>query len=604
MRHAVLAMTFLAVAQVFGATWFVHPVTGSDEGDGSSKQPWKTFAPVNALTLGPGDEVKVMAPGPLEGTLQPKAKGTAKKPVRITFARGEYDWLHGPLLRKPLYISNTNDAPQEPKAIAMALEGAEHLRIEGAGATFFMRGKTVMLYLKACEDVTFKGFGLDYRRPTVSEYTVEEVSPNSAIVKVHPDSRYRIEEGKNFVWVYEDGETRETGQFIQQLNPETGWVRNANGRGAIGRNATAIEDLGGGRLKISYTSNPGFEKGSVYQHRLIRRDCAGVFCEDSSKITYDNVRFHFLHGMGVVSQFSRDLTFKNVEIAPRKDSGRTCAAWADMLHFSGCAGAIEVTGVHFSGSNDDAINVHGTHLRLMNGEGNRATVRFMHPQTYGFNAFHAGDEVDFVKKETLVPYATRTIETATLSGDGRTMNLTFTEALPEGITWQSDALENVTWTPSLKVSKCVVERIPTRGFLVTTRQPVVIENTVFHRTNMHAILIEDDAKGWYESGPVRDMTIRGCSFEACGEPMIRFNPENTTLNPQSPVHSGIKISRNTFYLQGSRAISLKSTGDVIIEGNTFHGASNEGNVITQNASSNVQIRNNRMNSKPKTPPKR
>lgn len=603
MQKSLLIAFLLMAAQLFGATWYVHPVKGSDAGDGSAKQPWKTFAPVNALTLGPGDEVRVMAPGPLEGTLQPKAQGSAKKPVRIIFAPGEYDWLHAPLLRRPLFISNTNDAPNEPKAIAMALENVRNLRIEGDGALFFMHGKTVMLYLHKSEGVTFKGFGLDYRRPTVSEYTVEEASGTSAIVRVHPDSHYRIENGKDFVWVYEDGETRDTGQFIQQLNPETGWVRNANGRGAIGRNATAIEDLGEGRLRIAYTSNPGFEAGSVYQHRLIRRDCAGVFCEESSKITYDNVKFHFLHGMGVVSQFSRDLTFREVEIAPREDSGRTCAAWADMLHFSGCAGTIEVTGVHFAGSNDDAINVHGTHLRLMQGSGNRATLRFMHPQTYGFEAFHAGDVVDFVKKETLVPYATRTVESASLSGDGRTMELTFTEPLPEGITWQSDALENVTWTPSLKVSKCFVERIPTRGFLVTTRQPVLIENTVFLRTNMHAILVEDDAKGWYESGPVRNMTIRNCSFEECGEPMIRFNPENTSVDAQRPVHTGVKIQRNTFYLQGSRAIALKSTGDVTIEGNTFHGATNEGAVISQNGTNNVKIRSNRMQAKSRKPPK-
>jgi hypothetical protein len=49
---------------------------------------------------------------------------------------------------------------------------------------------------------------------------------------------------------------------------------------------------------------------------------------------------------------------------------------------------------------------------------------------------------------------------------------------------------------------------------------------------MSAVLIEADAEGWYESGPVRDVTIRNNEFIDCayqggpGNAVIAINPSN------------------------------------------------------------------------------
>lgn len=600
MKRWCVALLGLNVAcALSGAEWFVNPVRGDDAGDGSAQAPWRSFAPLNARSLGPGDVVRVVEPGTLLGSLAPKGGGSAEAPARIVFAPGEYEWRHEGLARHRLMISNTNDAPYEEKAVAMAFVGVRHLRVEGVGALLFARGRQVHLWLKDCEGVTFSGVGFDYRRPTVSEYTVERVGPTEAIVRVHPDSRFRLN-GNRLVWVYDDGETDNTWQLIQRLDPATGHVCRVGGP-AIDRNATAIEDLGEGRLRIVYSKNPGFEEGITYQHRLIRRDCAGVFCEDSRAITYENVGFHFMHGMGVVSQFSRDLTFRDCAFAPRPTSGRTCSAWADMLHFSGCAGRISVSGTRFSGANDDAINVHGTHLRLIRKEGDRrAVVRFMHGQSWGFRAFRPGDEVDFVSSETLVPYASGRLTAATLSEDGREMTLDFADPLPEGIAFGADVLENATWTPEVHVADCLVERIPTRGFLLTTRRPVVVERVTFRRTHNSAILVADDARSWFESGPVKDLTVRDCRFERCGEPVINVWPENPKADAAHPVHSGLKILNNDFQLASGVAVALKSAADVRIEGNRFRGVASEAAAIRQHACSRVTVRGNLIPANPET----
>lgn len=592
-KRCMLAFGLCLAGTLFGAEWFVSPARGDDAGNGSAAAPWRTFAPLNAKVLGPGDVVHVTEPGTLGASLAPKGGGSAERPARVVFAPGDYAWEHAALLRRTYHISNTNDAPHEPKAVAILLEGVRHLRIEGEGATLFARGKQVHAALRGCEGIVFTGLGFDYHRPTVSEYTVERAGEREAIVRVHPDSRYRLE-GKKLFWVYDDGETGVTGGYLQRCDPEAGWVERCGGGPAIDGNATAIEELGGGRLRIAYTRNPGFRPGLTYQHRLTRRDCVGVFCEDSTGITYDRVRFHFIHGMGVVSQFSRDLTFRGVVFAPQPGSGRTCAAWADMLHFSGCAGALRVENTHFSGANDDAINIHGTHLRLERKEGEkRAVVRFMHGQTWGFRAFRPGDEVAFVPRGTLVPYASGKVTAATLAEDGRTMTLDFAEPLPERVAFGSDVLENVTWTPTVRISDCLVELTPTRGFLLTTRRPVVVERTRFRQTRMSAILVADDAGSWFESGPVTDLTVRDCLFDRCAAPVINVHPENPKASPEAPVHTGLKFLGNAFRLSARPAIALRAAADVRIEGNTFQGAANEGAAIRQAATARVSLKGNR-----------
>ena len=129
-------------------------------------------------------------------------------------------------------------------------------------------------------------------------------------------------------------------------------------------------------------------------------------------------------------------------------------------------------------------------------------------------------------------------------------------------------MENVTWTPEVEIRGCRVSRIPTRGFLITTRRRVLVEDNELLNTHMSAILLEDDARGWYESGCVRDMTIRGNRFIRCGEPVIHINPRNTVANDS--VHRNIRIENNEFVLRGATSVKAKSTQGLQVIGNRIY----------------------------------
>jgi hypothetical protein len=87
------------------------------------------------------------------------------------------------------------------------------------------------------------------------------------------------------------------------------------------------------------------------------------------------------------------------------------------------------------------------------------------------------------------------------------------------------------------------------------------------KTGMAAILVEDDASGWYESGVARDMAISRNTFIQCGEAVIQIVPH--APQPEGNVHGNITITGNTFDLGNGTAIRTRHTGNVKAEKNAF-----------------------------------
>lgn len=157
----------------------------------------------------------------------------------------------------------------------------------------------------------------------------------------------------------------------------------------------------------------------------------------------------------------------------------------------------------------DPINIHGTHLKVIGFVSDRElVVRYMHSQTFGFQQFHTGDEIDFVDSHTLIPVASFRVKDAVMKSD-REILLTLDKPVPANVRQIKEmVVENVTYTPEVVIRNNYFSRVPTRGILVTTRRKVLIENNVFFRMKNHGIHIADDARSWYESGMVRRNLIQ------------------------------------------------------------------------------------------------
>lgn len=518
----------------------------------------------------------------------------------LSFPKGRYDFWPDEAEENVYYISNTSteaEYPSNKQRAGLYLKGLRNITIEGNGSTFVFHGKMIGWLLDSCENIRIQNVSVDYERPGMSELTLAAVSPTEVLASVHPDSRFAIIDG-TLEWY---GEKWLASNFhavlvdsAQGLFRYSDWIPFRKSTAAIVSPSM-----------VRFTGDFSNFKGHVGEILTVRdryRDYVGVLVTYSKNITLNHVHMKYMHGLGIISQFSEDLSYKNVTIAPDPMSGRVIASSADGMQFSGCKGDILVENCHFKGMHDDAINVHGTHLKVVEVKSPKIIqVRFMHGQTYGIKAFHAGDSIAFVRPSTLQAYGYNTV-TQAVSVSEREIQLELKEALPADMV-VGDVLENITWTPRVTVRGSRMEGTNARGILVTTRRKVLIADNTFYRTGMHAILIENDAQGWFESGPVRDVTIRNNVFDNCaynsfpGNYPIQISPGNSEFQPNHWVHENIRIENNLFNVYDYPILSAKSTNGLVFSNNKivrtdFMGAGEKRAEFRLIGAKNVTIMNN------------
>lgn len=468
--------------------------------------------------------------------------------------------------QKELYISNDteDDTLSKVKSIALCVEGARHLTIEGHHTLLVLHGKMVSFAFLHCRDIRLRDIQVDYERPTMTEMTIRSVSPDSVDAWVHPDDRFWIDDTGR-IHLYGEGWEARSFHAVA-FDPATEYLRYASFGPFLRSRATA---MGPSMVRFHASPQAGYafhdvHPGDILTIRDPYRDNAGAFIDESRDVALEDVDMYYMHGLGIVSQFSENLDFRGVRIAPRPGSGRVISAFADCFHFSGCRGRILLDSCLTSGSHDDPVNVHGTHLRITAVAGDVLSVRFMHPQTWGFQPFFPGDSIAYVDPYTLL-YAGYAVVRSVIRQSPRVFGLRLT-APPPAAVHAGDCVENITWTPAVTIRRSRFERTDTRGILVTTRRKILIEDNTFYHTGMHAILIADDALSWYESGPVRDVTIRRNRFAGCapGDYVIAIAPENRKTVPGAYVHRNIRIEDNDFDTPDGRLLSAHS-----VDGLTF-----------------------------------
>ncbi len=493
----------------------------------------------------------------------PSGAGTGEKPVTIQFLPGIHTIGIRNVTRVPMFVSNSMDS-DAPKPVGILIDGFKHLRLQGGGVdgdgktTILYDGRMVQICNDHAEDITFTGLVFDLKRPTVSEFRVLETGPAHAVIQVAEGSDYAVENAR-FRWRGDWG----PGAFCQTLNLKEGRChrsRTPRGWDAQGQLDASARDLGGRKVRLDYPDGESeLKPGHQYHFRNTQRDSVGVHNARCKDIVFRDCDFHALTGMGFVSQFTENITYQRVNVAPPRDTIRTCPAWADIFQFSNCRGEILVDSCRLSGMQDDAINCHGTYLRIIGKIGdNRLLLRFMHPQTYGFAAFVPGDEVAVICHSKLREYADnpRRKVTAIERKSDKDWILTLDGTAPHF--GDKDVIDNMTWHPDITVRNNHFSVDPVRGFLLTTPGKAIVENNIFYRCAVAAISMSADSAKWFESAPVRDVLIRGNTFIECD---VCVDPAIQSFNPEEPVHENIRITDNDFdhagvNAQGARNLTI------------------------------------------------
>ncbi len=487
----------------------------------------------------------------------------------LEFAAGDYHFYRDHGHERTLFLSNSD--VQNPRRIAILVEGRRNLRLRGNGARLVFHDRVIPLAILGSRSISVDGFEVDWQRSLMSQGVVQSADETGFTLAVdRAQYPYVVENGLRFTdktwsrspWGFMEFDAAHRG--IAAGTGDSGFTDGDWG-------SAKVTEPAPGLIRFSFANRRRPAVGNVLVARHGSRDHAGAFIQDSKDVILTEVAFRHTSGLGILCQYSENLTFRGVEVAPSSRSSRLFAGHDDGLHFSNCRGRILVDGCRFEGLMDDPINVHGTAVPVVERLGPQTLrCRFAHGQSVGLKFGDAGDEISFLDPETMLSRGKGRIA-AIVRRSPEEFDVTFADGLPKDLK-AGDALENLTWTPSVAIRRTTFGRVRARGLLVSTPRKVVIEDNIFQSSGA-AILIAGDANGWFESGAVKDVLIRKNRFENCLTSPYQFSDAVISIHPEvpkagkTPYHRGIRIEDNDFIVFDAPVLWAKSVKGLTFSGN-------------------------------------
>lgn len=475
-----------------------------------------------------------------------------------------------------LYITNTvgdnewhDGEIQHRNAVGLLLQNVENFTLDGNGSTFVVRGQMTNVALIDCKNVTLKNFKITVENPDMHELKVVKKGFNYVDFALDKESTYK-KEGKTYFFTGKDyksafGENKIVAWWIGKIP--------ADDQNTIFRTrhplstAMGLKEIAPYTFRASYFVAPNYKVGDAFYIFDNRRKFNGIYANRCENVSVLGVTQHFNYGLATVFQDCENVTVSECRFAPAPDSVKKMISVADFVQVSTCRGLAKITDNYFEGAGDDCLNVHGIHFSISAIDGKRLTLKFRHKQTHGFCPFRAGDKLRIINSSTLLPIGENEVESAELIDE---QTIILTAKLPCDKNYLGEVVENASSCPDVEFSNNTLNRIITRGILLTTSGKVIVDNNRFMSNSMHSVLISDDAKHWFESGFVSDVTVSNNYFGRCVGYTLFVKPENTKF--AGHVHKNIKFINNTIEsANGQGGYFVKDSDNVVISGNTVKG---------------------------------
>lgn len=501
----------------------------------------------------------------------------------LRFQPGTYHFYPQKAAERTYYISNHDQ--DNPKKVGIALEDMKSVTLEGNGAEFIFHGQMIPLALLRSTDCTLQDFSIDFANPHIAQVQIVKNEGEKGITfRPAPWVDYRITKDSIF-------ETRGEGWTLQ---PMSGIAFEGRTRHIVYRTSDISCPTKGcteTKDKLIYApqwKDSRLPEGTMVAMRSWNRPTPGIFLSHDTRTTLKNVKVHYAQGMGLLAQLCEDISMDGFGVCLKGDNDpRYFTTQADATHFSGCKGKITSVNGLYEGMMDDAINVHGTYLKVIRRtDSHTLTARYMHGQSWGFDWGFPGDSVQFIRSQTMeLLEGKNCIESITASDNPTThgakeFTIRFSQPLPESLGGQEDfGIENLTWTPEVYFAHNVIRNNRARGSLFSTPRKTVVEYNLFDHTSGTAILLCGDCNGWYETGACRDVVICQNRFVNALTNMFQFTNAVISIYPEIPdlthqvkyFHGGkpgaIQITDNEFEVFDAPVLYAKSVDGLVFKRN-------------------------------------
>lgn len=505
--------------------------------------------------------------------------------IVIRFAEGYYNFYEKGAAIREYYISNHDQ--DNPKKVGIALEDMRNLTLDGNGAQFIFHGRMLPVSLLRSTNCSLKNFSIDFATPHIAQIKIVDSSPETGVT-FEPASwvNYRITKDSVFE-TYGEGWT---------VRPSWGVVFDGETRhlvyntGDLGCKTKGASEVSPRRINVPAWKEKRLKPGMFFIMRGWGRPTPGIFLSHDLNTIIDNVKVHYAEGMGLLAQFSENITLEKFGVCLKGDDDpRYFTTQADATHFSGCKGKIISCNGLYEGMMDDAINVHGTYLKVVKRVDDHTLIgRYMHDQSWGFEWGCPDDEVQFVRSQTMELVGDRNHITSIRPYDkdkidgAREYCITFKGPLDKAIDESEGfGIENLTWTPEVLFAGNVIRNNRARGALFSTPRKTVVEDNLFDHTSGTAVLLCGDCNGWFETGACRDVTIRNNRFTNALTSLYQFTEAVISIYPEIPdlagqqkyfhggKEGGIIIENNEFDTFDSPILYAKSVDGLLFRGNTI-----------------------------------
>lgn len=514
-----------------------------------------------------------------------KAEYKEGEKVILRFPEGRYEFHEKGAAVREYYISNHDQT--NPKKVGIALEDMKNLTLDGQGSEFVFHGRMLPVSLLRSENCLLKNFSIDFENPHIAQVKIVENDPQDGIVfEPAPWVDYRIAKDSIFE-AYGEGWTMRHSWGIAFDGDTKHLVYNTSDIGCPTKGASEVAPR---RIHAPGWKDARLVPGTVVAMRGWGRPTPGIFLSHDVNTAIENVKVHYAEGMGLLAQLCENITLEKFGVCLKGDADpRYFTTQADATHFSGCKGKIVSCNGLYEGMMDDAINVHGTYLKVVKRVDDRTLVgRYMHGQSWGFEWGCPGDEVQFIRSNTMElvgkqnkiisirPYDKEQTEGA------REFLITFQEPVDQVINEQSGfGIENLTWTPEVLFSGNVIRNNRARGSLFSTPRKTIVENNLFDHTSGAAILLCGDCNGWFETGACRHVIIRKNRFVNALTNLFQFTNAVISIYPEIPdlkgqqqyfhggPEGGIVIEDNEFETFDAPILYAKSVDGLVFRNNTI-----------------------------------
>ncbi len=466
--------------------------------------------------------------------------------------------------------------------IAIYMENLENVTIDLNGATLILHGRIAPVIASHCSNIVFKNFNIDYDRPFYSQGEILAIDQSGIKLKW---------ESANFPYKVVDGipfAVSETWEQPLNINHML-WQPFDTATNAPAENAGCIlavfgtnEDDKNPPLPITHMELVSVEddvfdiKGTfpltwkpgmivAMTHEI--RDKNSILVEYCSEVTVANVRL--LHGasMGFVSMFSRDISLRHFDMYLDERSKGLVTINADSIHAFHCSGKFLVEDCIFENMLDDAINIHGNYNLVDTCSGTSFTATVPGHGVGMIKWYNPGDVLAIHKGRTQEIRNTVTVTETVYHENG---NMIVTCDIPD-CACPGDIIENIAM-PDITIRRCISGNNRPRGFLLSSGGKTLVEDCYFHNCSL-GIHFTGDMTYWYESGPVKDVTIRHCHFRDCGycgdSYVIAADPQVELTEAVPFYHSNILIEDNIFASFSRGLLRLNHCKNVTFRNNTI-----------------------------------